>query len=112
MRAVADPARVRLLLALRGGECCVCQLVALLELAPSTVSKHLAILQSSGLVTRRKSGRWAHYRLAESLGEMARRALAAVEAAAESEEARRDAARLSELRGADLEALCRIQYRA
>ena len=43
-KALADANRVRALLALEGGELCVCQIVALLGLAPSTVSKHLSVL--------------------------------------------------------------------
>lgn len=45
------------------GELCVCQIVEVLGLAPSTVSKHLALLSSAGLVEVRKQGRWAYYRL-------------------------------------------------
>ena len=62
--ALSDETRLRLLMALRRGELCVCQLVALLELAPSTISKHLSILRDAGLVEARKDGRWVHYRLA------------------------------------------------
>jgi DNA-binding transcriptional ArsR family regulator len=65
--ALADAGRLRVLLALRtGGELCVCQVVELLALAPSTVSKHLAILHQAGLVEVRKAGRWAFYRLADA----------------------------------------------
>ncbi len=62
--ALSDPNRVRALLALRDGELCVCQITALLQLAPSTVSKHMAILRQAGLVFGRKQQRWMHYRLA------------------------------------------------
>ena len=64
LKALADETRLRALCALRGGELCVCQLIALLELAPSTVSKHLSILRSARLVESRKDGRWIYYRLA------------------------------------------------
>lgn len=63
LKALADENRVRALLALRRGELCVCQLIALLGLAPSTVSKHLAVLRQAGLVVARKQGRWIYYRL-------------------------------------------------
>lgn len=63
-RALNDESRVRALVALEGGELCLCQLIELLGLAPSTVSKHLSILQEARLVERRKEGRWAFYRLA------------------------------------------------
>ncbi|MEI6788362.1 MAG: metalloregulator ArsR/SmtB family transcription factor [bacterium] len=63
LKALADETRLRALCALRGGELCVCQLIALLELAPSTVSKHLSILRAARLVESRKDGRWMYYRL-------------------------------------------------
>jgi DNA-binding transcriptional ArsR family regulator len=62
-KALSDPSRVRMLCALRGGELCVCQLIDLLKLAPSTVSKHLSILHHAGLVDSRKDARWVYYRL-------------------------------------------------
>ncbi|MCL4217425.1 MAG: winged helix-turn-helix domain-containing protein [Candidatus Hydrogenedentes bacterium] len=62
-KALADESRVRCLLALKLGELCVCQITALLELAPSTVSKHMAILRQARLVEARKEGRWIYYRL-------------------------------------------------
>ena len=65
LKALADEKRMRILHALKGGELCVCQLIALLELAPSTVSKHLMILRSARLVDSRKEGRWMHYRLSK-----------------------------------------------
>jgi DNA-binding transcriptional ArsR family regulator len=63
-KAVSDESRARALLALRGGELCVCRLNELLGLAPSTVSKHMTILERAGLVQCRKDGRWHYYRLA------------------------------------------------
>lgn len=63
-KALADESRIRILGALRRGELCVCQIVELLELAPSTTSKHLSQLKAAGLIASRKSGRWIHYRLA------------------------------------------------
>jgi len=62
-KALADPARLRIILALRDRELCVCQLTELLGLAFSTVSKHLSILQHAGLITARKDQRWVWYRL-------------------------------------------------
>jgi DNA-binding transcriptional ArsR family regulator len=63
--ALSDPNRVRALMALRNGELCVCQLIELLQLAPSTVSKHMSILKQAGLVASRKDSRWVYYRSAE-----------------------------------------------
>ena len=63
VKALGDESRMRALYALKDGELCVCQLIALLELAPSTVSKHLSILRSARLVDSRKEGRWMYYSL-------------------------------------------------
>ena len=62
-KALSDIQRLRILMALRTGELCVCQIIEVLGLAPSTVSKHLSILSAAGLVDSRKDGRWAYFRL-------------------------------------------------
>ena len=61
-KSLADENRVRLLLALQKQELCVCQLIELIGLAPSTVSKHMSILKQAHLVETRKEGRWVYYR--------------------------------------------------
>ena len=63
-KALADENRVRMLLALQKQELCVCQIIELVKLAPSTVSKHMSILRAARLVDARKDGRWMFYRLA------------------------------------------------
>ena len=65
-KALAHSARIRILAMLKGGDLCVCQLTAVLALAPSTVSAHLAELRRAGMVTERKEGRWVHYALGTS----------------------------------------------
>ena len=64
-RALSDENRVRILMFLRHGELCVCQIIEMLGLAPSTVSKHLSILKQADLIDSQKKGRWVYYRLAE-----------------------------------------------
>jgi DNA-binding transcriptional ArsR family regulator len=64
-RAIADPSRLRILKLLEPAELCVCQVTAVLGLAPATVSKHLSVLRAAGLVAQRKAGRWVYYRWAE-----------------------------------------------
>ncbi len=64
-KAVADPSRVRILKLLERGELCVCQVTTVLDLAPATVSKHLAALKTAGLVQQRRDGKWVYYRLAD-----------------------------------------------
>ncbi len=61
-KALADPNRLRALGALEGKELCVCQVVELLGLAPSTVSKHMSVLAHAGLIEGNKRGRWMYYR--------------------------------------------------
>ncbi|MFP4145656.1 MAG: ArsR/SmtB family transcription factor [Phycisphaeraceae bacterium] len=63
-KALADESRARAVAALAQGELCLCQIVEVLGLSPSTVSKHMSILHQAGLVERRKDGRWHYYRLA------------------------------------------------
>jgi ArsR family transcriptional regulator len=64
-RALADPARVRILnlLATSGEPVCVCNLTAPLGLAQPTVSHHLRKLLEAGLVSREQRGTWAYYSL-------------------------------------------------
>ena len=62
-KALADENRLRMLMALRDGEVCVCQIAELTGLALSTVSRHLAILYQAGLVNARKEARWMYYSL-------------------------------------------------
>ena len=64
LKAAGDPTRTRILKLLEARELCVCQIQAVLGLAPSTVSKHLAILKMAGLVDDQRDGRWIHYALA------------------------------------------------
>ncbi len=65
-KAISDPQRARAFMALRKGELCVCQIIELLNLAPSTISKHMLILKQAGLVDSRKDSRWVYYRLADA----------------------------------------------
>ena len=64
-KALSDENRVRALMLLSQGELCVCQLIEMLRLAPSTVSKHMSILRQARMVEGRKEGRWMYYRLAD-----------------------------------------------
>ncbi|CAH0147219.1 MULTISPECIES: metalloregulator ArsR/SmtB family transcription factor [unclassified Microbacterium] len=66
IKALADPARLRLLsmvAAHADAEACVCDLTEPLGLQQSTVSHHLRILVDAGYLTREKRGTWAYYRL-------------------------------------------------
>lgn len=63
--ALSNPQRLRLLWALRDGECCVCELQTALEAPQSTVATHLCQLTDAGLVDVRKEGKWSYYQVAE-----------------------------------------------
>ena len=62
-RAIADPTRLRILNLLRGGERCVCEIVDILRCPQPKASRHLAYLRRAGLVSVRKDGLWAYYKL-------------------------------------------------
>ena len=62
-KAVGHPSRLRILAMLQPGEMCVCQLSAILQAAPSTVSGHLNELRRSSLVTENKVGKLVYYSL-------------------------------------------------
>ena len=62
-KAIDHSLRIRALAALRDGELCVCELIELLGLAPSTISKHMTVIADAGLVDRRRDGRWTYYSL-------------------------------------------------
>lgn len=64
LKAAADPTRTRILKMLADDGLCVCQVQAVLGLAASTVSKHLAILRMAGLVQSRRNQKWIEYSLA------------------------------------------------
>jgi ArsR family transcriptional regulator len=110
-RALSDPNRVRILLALQRGELCVCQITELFGLAPSTVSKHLSILHHAGLIFSRKSERWVYYRLADKTAPVAvREALDWVhKSLAKTAEAVADAKTLKQILKTDLAEICRRQ---
>jgi len=112
-KALSDPNRVRIVLALRRGELCVCQITKLLGFAPSTISRHLSILHHAGLVRFRKSARWVYYRLPDKSAPVAaREALAWVyKSLGGSLMAVADETRLKQLLRADPAELCRRQYR-
>lgn len=65
-KALADPARVKLISLIAGsdnGEACVCDLIGPLGLSQPTVSHHMKLLVDAGLVSREQRGKWAYYRI-------------------------------------------------
>jgi ArsR family transcriptional regulator len=112
-KALADGNRLRVLMALGSGELCVCQIVELLRLAPSTTSKHMSILRQARLVESRKEGRWMYYRLPDRDAPKAvKDAVAWVRRhLAESPQIVRDEKELKRILSMDPEVLCKGQCR-
>ena len=66
LKALADPARLRLLSLVashEGGEACVCDLNEAFDLSQPTISHHLKVLHAAGLLRREKRGVWVYYRV-------------------------------------------------
>lgn len=66
MKAISDPNRLRIMKMLSAGPLCVCEITSVMELAASTISKHLSILRDAELIDSYKDGRWVNYKLAEN----------------------------------------------
>lgn len=64
-KALGEPARLQLLMALRGGERTVSELVEITGLGQANVSKHLQQLHQCGYITRRKEATFAYYAIAD-----------------------------------------------
>ena len=113
LKALADENRVRILWALQGRELCVCQIVELLGLAQSTVSKHVSILHQARLIEGRKEGRWMFYRAPDGDSPVEAREIAAVISSLldRNPEAAEDAKRLKQIMKIDRDELCRRQNR-
>ena len=113
-KALADESRIRILGVLSGRELCVCQLIELLCLAPSTVSKHLSILKNARLIDSRKQGRWMYYRLADQ--RVSRANAEAIEwilrSINETDIFQQDCQRIEEILKIDPEILCSQQNRS
>ena len=113
-KALAEENRLRILLALERHELCVCQLIELLELAPSTVSKHVSVLRQARLVNGRKDGRWMFYRLAGDGSPVeVKEAIAWVKKSlSPNKRIHEDAKRLKEILKIDRDILCSRQTRS
>lgn len=107
-KALADETRLRIILGLQAGELCVCQITELLQLAPSTISRHLYLLAQAGLIEKRKTGKWVFYRLAEADASTDVKASIelTIRALAKANRIRQDAALLKDIKERQLEENC------
>jgi len=60
-KSLSDPNRLRILKMLQVKPLCVCEITDVLQLATSTVSKHLSILKGTGFIIEEKDGKWVNY---------------------------------------------------
>ena len=111
MKALADENRLRIVVALQGRELCLCQIVELLGLANSTVSRHMSILYHARLVESRKDGRWSYFRLTGETGlaEAAEAVAFVIKSLSRDDKRRADLKRLKQILKMDPERLCRKQ---
>jgi DNA-binding transcriptional ArsR family regulator len=110
IKALADTNRVRILCALRGQELCVCQIIEMLGLVSSTVSKHLSILRQARLLEDRKDGRWIYYRYPDAPNVLARKVLSLLATSlTDDRQIQADGERVKKIRCVDKEKLCRTQ---
>ncbi len=65
MKALSDPSRVKIVKMLQHRVMCVCEIQAALDLAQSTVSKHLRVLEDACLLRHEKEGLWVNYHLTD-----------------------------------------------
>lgn len=63
LKALSDKNRIRIIKMLQKKPLCVCEIRSVLELATSTVSKHLSILRDVGLISDWKEGKWINYKI-------------------------------------------------
>lgn len=107
-KALSDGNRLRVIMALTmQKELCVCQITELLQLATPTASRHMSVLQTAGLVTKRKDSRWVYYRLADAFPPLLRQWL--WETLIHADQIANDQETIKGIVGCELEALCKAQ---
>ncbi|GAA2934713.1 metalloregulator ArsR/SmtB family transcription factor [Streptomyces enissocaesilis] len=83
LKALADPARLQMIHLIHqapAGELCVCDLTTSMQLAQSTVSRHLKILVNAGFLRRQQRGTWAWFSLRpQALRELQQRVFPAMD---------------------------------
>lgn len=64
-KALADPTRVRILVALMESDLCVCEMIDALEMGQSTLSSHLQTIRQAGIVETTRRHKMVSYALTE-----------------------------------------------
>lgn len=113
IKALADTSRMRILCALMDQELCVCQIIEMLGLAPSTVSKHLSILRQARLLEDRKEGRWMYYRHPDAPNMLVKQVYQLLESSLSADaRMQADKACVEKILCVDKEELCRTQKKS
>lgn len=63
LKALGEPNRYRICMMLKNSELCVCQLLDVLGIAGGTLSRHLQVLKSAGIISTRREGKWLYYHI-------------------------------------------------
>ncbi|AQT81051.1 transcriptional regulator [Mycolicibacterium litorale] len=66
LKALSDPIRLRLLSVVAshsGGEACVCDISEGIDVSQPTISHHLKVLRTAGLIDSERRGSWVYYRV-------------------------------------------------
>jgi ArsR family transcriptional regulator len=70
LKALGDETRLRIIGLLTHSELCVCDIMAVLDIPQSTVSRHLAYLKNTGWIDGNRKGVWRYYALTEDAAEL------------------------------------------
>ncbi len=109
-KALCEPNRLRILSALADNkELCACQITELLEETGATVSRHLSVMVQAGILSKRKQGRWIHFRLNRENATQAPLIDWSLERLAATRKIHRDRKRLERILDIPCETLCKIQ---
>ena len=98
-KALSDETRLRILRLLLKGELCICELMEVLQLPQSNISRHMAYLKNAGLVDDRREAVWVYYSLTEPKNRVhAGQLRCLAECFDDYEDLKRDEARLEEFK--------------
>lgn len=64
-KALSDPARIKIVYALSGGDLCNCHLMGIMGMPQTAISHHMKVLKHAGIVNDRRMGKWINYSLAD-----------------------------------------------
>ena len=66
-KALSDKTRLRIFWMLLHNKLCVCEIIEVLKMSQSRISRHMGILKQAGLINEERKGKWVIYNLSESL---------------------------------------------